>query len=128
LFAIEPSYECLRLAEPRHATALGGARLQPSRIANIEKRAEDAGKLESLSMAKLKISLATTAYAIFLMGFANLAGSNIVELAPIGSGYNFVVHVKNVPTYGYNPEVPTDAAALGLRLARQYCQGARPPQ
>ena len=82
-------------------------------------------KLEGLSMAKLKISLATTACAIFLMGFANLAGSNIVELAPIGSGYNFVVHVKNVPTYGYNPEVPTDAAALGLRLARQYCRRAR---
>ena len=54
---------------------------------------------------------------------ANLAGSNIVELAPIGSGYDFVVHVKNVPTYGYNPEVPTDTAALGLRLARQYCRG-----
>jgi hypothetical protein len=53
------------------------------------------------------------------------AGSNIVELAPIGSGYDFVVHVRNVPTYGYNPEVPTDAAALGLRLARRYCRGAR---
>ena len=82
-------------------------------------------KLESLSMAKLKTSLATTACGVFLMGFANLAGSNIVELAPIGSGYDFVVHVRNVPTYGYNPEVPTDAAALGLRLARQYCRGAR---
>jgi hypothetical protein len=82
-------------------------------------------KLESLSMAKLKTSLATTAWAVFLMGFANLAGSNIVEPAPIGSGYDFVVHVRNVPTYGYHPEVPTDAAAFGLRLATQYCRGAR---
>ena len=76
-------------------------------------------------MAKLKSFLATTACAVVLMGFANLAGSNIVAQAPVGSGYDFVVHVKNVPTYGYNPEVPTDTAALGLRLAKQYCRGAR---
>jgi len=57
------------------------------------------------------------------MGFANLAGSNVVEQAPAGSGYDLVAHVRNTPTYGYNPEVPTDAAALGLRLARQYCGG-----
>jgi hypothetical protein len=82
-------------------------------------------KLGGVSMAKLKPFLATSAWAVVLMGFANLAGSNIVEQAPVGSGYDFVVHVKNVPTYGYNPEVPTDTAALGLRLARQYCRGAR---
>jgi hypothetical protein len=82
-------------------------------------------KLGGVSMAKLKSFLATTACAVVLMGFANLAGSNIVAQAPVGSGYDFVVHVKNVPTYGYNPEVPTDTAALGLRLAKQYCRGAR---
>jgi hypothetical protein len=73
-------------------------------------------------MAKLKILFATNCAAI-LMGFANLAGSNILEPAPAGSGYDLVAHVMNTPTYGYNPEVPTDAAALGLRLARQYCRG-----
>jgi hypothetical protein len=50
---------------------------------------------------------------VVLLGFSNLAGRNIVEQAPVGSGYDFVVHVKNVPTYSYNPEVPTDTAALG---------------
>jgi hypothetical protein len=111
------------LQSPHYTSAaFGGARRPPRRIVNIEKQPRMQRKLESLSMAKLKTSLATTACAAFLMGFANLAGSNIVELAPIGSGYDFVVHVRNVPTYGYNPEVPTDAAALGLRLARQYCR------
>jgi hypothetical protein len=62
---------------------------------------------------------------VVLLGFSNLAGRNIVEQAPVGSGYDFVVHIKNVPTYSYNPEVHTDTAALGLRLARQYCRGAR---
>jgi hypothetical protein len=72
-------------------------------------------------MAKLRILFATICAAI-LMGFANLPGSNIVEGAPAGSGYDLVAHVRNTPTYGYNPEVPSDAAALGLRLARQYCR------
>jgi hypothetical protein len=121
-----PATSVCDLQSPHYpSAALGGARLPPRRIVHIEKRAEDAAKLESLSMAKLKTSLATTACAVFLMGFANLAGSNILELAPIGSGYDFVVHVRSVPTYGYNPDVPTDAAALGLRLARQHCRGAR---
>jgi hypothetical protein len=75
-------------------------------------------------MAKLKTLFATTCAAV-LMGFANLAGSNVVEQARAGSGYDLVAHVRNTPTYGYNPEVPTDAAALGLRLARQYCRGPR---
>jgi hypothetical protein len=74
-------------------------------------------------MAKLTTLLISTTSAVFLMGFVQLAGSNVVEQAPAGSGYDLVAHVSNRPTYGYNPEVPTDAAALGLRLARQYCRG-----
>jgi hypothetical protein len=74
-------------------------------------------------MVKFKALFAATAWASVRMGFGNIAGSNVVEQAPAGSGYDFVVHVKNVPTYGYNPAVPSDAAALGLRLARQYCRG-----
>jgi hypothetical protein len=62
-------------------------------------------------MAKSKTLFATTCAAV-LMGFANLAGSNVVEQAPAGSGYDLVAHVRNTPTYGYNPQVPTDAAAL----------------
>ena len=73
-------------------------------------------------MARLKTLFAATCAAV-LMGFVNLAGSNVVEQAPAGSGYDLVAHVRNTPTYGYNPEVPTDAAALGLRLARPYCRG-----
>jgi hypothetical protein len=65
------------------------------------------GKLGGPSMAELKTSLATAACAIFLMGFTNLVGNNIAERVPIGSGYDFVAHVRNVPTYGYNPEVST---------------------
>ena len=75
-------------------------------------------------MAKLTMSLAATSCAAVLMGFSNLGGSNVVEQAPAGSDYDFVVHVKNVPTYRYNPEVSSDRAAMALRLAGRYCQGA----
>jgi hypothetical protein len=74
-------------------------------------------------MAQLTTLLATTISAASLMGFTQLAGSNVVERAPAESGYDLVVHVANVPTYGYNPEWSADTAALGVRLARQYCRG-----
>jgi hypothetical protein len=74
-------------------------------------------------MAKITPLLISAFSAALLMGFTQLAGSNVVEQAPAGSGYDLVVHVANVPTYGYNPEWSVDTAALGLRLARQYCRG-----
>jgi hypothetical protein len=77
----------------------------------------------TLEMSKLTTLLASTTGAALLTGFAQLAGSNVVEQAPAGSGYDLVAHLSNRPTYGYNPEVPTDTAALGLRLAKQYCRG-----
>jgi hypothetical protein len=50
-------------------------------------------------MAKLKSLLVVTGCAAILMGFSDLAGRNVVEQAPAGSGYDFLVHVKNVPIY-----------------------------
>jgi hypothetical protein len=44
-------------------------------------------------MAKLKL-LAATSCAAVLMGFSNLAGSNVVEQAPAGSGYDFVTSTR----------------------------------
>jgi hypothetical protein len=75
-------------------------------------------------MAKLKSLLVVTGCAAILMGFSDLAGRNVVEQAPAGSGYDFLVHVKNVPTYRYNPEVSDDRAGMALRLARRYCPEA----
>lgn len=74
-------------------------------------------------MAKLTTLLISTISAALLMGFTQLAGSNVVEQAPAGSGYDLVMHVANVPTYGYNPEWSADTAGLGVRLARQICRG-----
>ena len=73
-------------------------------------------------MARLKIFLAVTSCAAVLMGFNGL---NIVQKSPAGSNYDFVVHVKNIPTYRYNPEVSNDRAELTLRLTRRYCKGPR---
>jgi hypothetical protein len=75
-------------------------------------------------IAKLKTLLAITSCAAVLLGFSSLAGSNVVERSPTGGAYDLVVHVKNVPTYGYNPEVSDDRAKMAVRLARRYCKGA----
>jgi hypothetical protein len=75
-------------------------------------------------MVKLKILLTATSCAAVLTGFSSLAGSNVVQQSSAGSDYDFVVHVKNAPTYGYNPEVSSDRAEMAVRLAKRYCKGA----
>jgi hypothetical protein len=55
---------------------------------------------------------------------ADLDGIRI-EQASAGKPYDFIVHVKNVPDYGYNPAVPEDRAQMALAAVKQDCPVAR---
>ena len=48
-----------------------------------------------------------------------------VEQASPGKPYDLVVYVRNVPDYGYNPEVREDRIRMALKLVRQQCPAAR---
>lgn len=63
--------------------------------------------------------------ASILIGCNGMAGSAIVERVPPGSPYDFVVHVRNVPDYRYNPQVSTDRNKMALRLVKRYCKRPR---
>lgn len=64
-------------------------------------------------------------FSALLVGCADTRGAVRVEQSSAGKPYDFVVHVKNVPEIGYNPEVSTDRAQMALRLVRGQCPGAR---
>lgn len=64
-------------------------------------------------------------FSALLVGCADMRGAVGVEQASAGKPYDFLVHVKNVPEIGYNPEVSTDRAQMALRLVSGQCPGAR---
>lgn len=69
--------------------------------------------------------VALASCAGILIGCNELAGSSFVERAPSGSPYEYIVHVKNVPDYRYNPEVSSDRSNMALRLVKRYCTRPR---
>jgi hypothetical protein len=66
----------------------------------------------------MKIHVALAMLSVILGAFR-------VEQAAAGNAYDFVVHVKNVPDYGYNPEVSADRAGMALKLVRRECPSAQ---
>ena len=44
-----------------------------------------------------------------------------VEQASAGKPYDWVVYVRNVPDYGYNPEIRHDRIRMALKLVRKQC-------
>ena len=46
---------------------------------------------------------------------------SIIEAAPPGQLYDYVVHVQNTYDYRYNPEVRQDRILLARRAARPFC-------
>ena len=49
-------------------------------------------------------------------------GASVIEPASPGSGYDYVVHVKNTYDYKYNPEVREDRFLLARRAVRPFCK------
>ena len=56
-----------------------------------------------------------------LTGWTDTRGVVRVEQAAAGNPYDFVVHVRNIPDIGYNPEVRQDRLRMALRLVKRQC-------
>jgi hypothetical protein len=48
--------------------------------------------------------------------------ASVIEAAPAGRPYDYIVHVRMSYDYGYNPEVSTDRIRLARRTIRPYCR------
>jgi hypothetical protein len=57
-----------------------------------------------------------------LTGWTDTRGVVRVEQAAAGNPYDFVVHVRNIPDIGYNPEVREDRYRMALRLVKRECR------
>ena len=57
--------------------------------------------------------------------FGQPQGDSIIEAAPPGQPYDYVIHVQNTYDYGYNPQVRDDRFLLAKRIVRPFCNKAR---
>jgi hypothetical protein len=68
--------------------------------------------------------LAAIVFLVTLAGWTDTRGMVWVQPAAPGSPYDFVVHVRNIPDIGYNPEVKEDRYRMALKLLRGQCRTA----
>ncbi len=54
-----------------------------------------------------------------------MRGAVRIEQASAGKPYDFVVHVRNIPEIGYNPEVKKDRRRMALGLIKTQCPAGR---
>jgi hypothetical protein len=73
----------------------------------------------------MKFGVLVAAFSVVVTGSANASGEVRIEQASAGRPYDLVVHVANVPTYGYNPEVSDDRNRMALQVIRPQCPAAR---
>jgi hypothetical protein len=59
-----------------------------------------------------------------LTGWTDTRGRVWVQQASAGKPYDFVVHVRNIPDIGYNPEVREDRYRMALKLIGGQCRQA----
>jgi hypothetical protein len=45
----------------------------------------------------------------------------MIEAAPPGQSYDYVVHVRNTYDYRYNPQVRDDRILLAKQIVRPFC-------
>jgi hypothetical protein len=60
--------------------------------------------------------LAAIVFLLTLAGWTDMRGVVWVQQASTGKPYHFVVHVRNIPEIGYNPEVKEDRYRMALKL------------
>jgi hypothetical protein len=73
----------------------------------------------------MKFGILVAAFSVVVTGSVNASGEVRIEQASAGRPYDLVVHVANVPTYRYNPEVSDDRTRMALELIRPQCPAAR---
>ena len=52
-------------------------------------------------------------------------GASIIEAAPAGLSYDYVIHVLTTYDYRYNPEVRNDRILLAKQIVRPFCSKSR---
>ena len=60
-------------------------------------------------------------FLVTLPGWTDIRGVVRLEQASAGKPYDFVVHVRNIPEIGYNPEVKEDRRRMAPRLLKRQC-------
>jgi hypothetical protein len=71
-------------------------------------------------------SIAALTAVLALLGSSAAAGDLVrVEQAYAGKPYDYIVHVQNTYSIGYNPEVREDRHRMALRAVKGYCRGGR---
>src|SRR5271154_3038074 len=66
--------------------------------------------------------LAAILFLVTLTGWTDTRGAVRVEHASAGKPYDFVVHVRNIPDIGYNPEVKEDRYRMARKLLKGQCR------
>jgi hypothetical protein len=73
----------------------------------------------------IKTAFATIVFSMVLVGYASARDTVLVEPASSGRPYDYVVHVQNTFSIGYNPLVRGDRDRMALRALRRQCRAAR---
>ena len=69
--------------------------------------------------------IAAIVFLTALAGYADARGLVRIERASAGTSYDYVVHVQNTFSIGYNPLVRGDRDRMALRALRRQCRAAR---
>jgi hypothetical protein len=69
--------------------------------------------------------VATIVLLAILPGWTDIRGAVRVERASAEKPYDFVVHVRNIPDFKYNPLVREDRRRMALALVKKQCPLAR---
>src|ERR1700733_7762837 len=59
---------------------------------------------------------------VTLAGWTDTRGRVWVQQASAGKPYDFIVHVRNIPDIGYNPEVKADRYRMARKLLKGQCR------
>ena len=60
-------------------------------------------------------------FLVTLAGCADMRGLVRIEQASAGKSYDYIVHVQNTFSIGYNPEVRVDRNRMALRVLQRLC-------
>jgi hypothetical protein len=66
--------------------------------------------------------LAAILFLATLTGWTDTRGAVWVEQASAGKPYDFIVHVRDIPDIGYNPEVQEDRYRMARKLLKGQCR------
>jgi hypothetical protein len=66
-----------------------------------------------------------TAFLLLLGGYADARDMVRVERATAGKAYDYIVHVQNTYSIGYNPEVREDRNRMVLKILKGQCRAGR---